>query len=229
MGELSDDPNQIAGDVLMVEFDDLDEEAQAIGREWERASAWRTIDAVAWIASRDPEVMMLVRAYRSFGRRQWSPDLTEQACRSVLLGHLRDGLNRAESDLLRAIEDGVLSYLPSEQDRLSAAKVREIWPQTTDASGAQVDQGAEVDSGIVVMSTGKGISDCEAWLRRHFEDYRAAKERGEAPEWIGRDDLKRMAVNGEFCGRLSGRGFRSAWSKAVEDFPERKAAGPKSV
>ena len=89
---------------------DLGAEAITASNGWDRALNWRWVDAAAWVAKRDPELMALVRGYRFYIRQRLSPDISEGACRNVLRNYVSESEWRNAEHLLRqALEDGSLS------------------------------------------------------------------------------------------------------------------------
>lgn len=75
----------------------------------------------------------------------------------------------------------------------------------------------EIDEPIV-MATAAAIRDCEGWLRTKFDEQTTAT-------WA-KPQFREKALE-EFSGRLSGRGFDSAWRAATSDFPDRARPGAK--
>jgi hypothetical protein len=83
------------------------------------------------------------------------------------------------------------------------------------------DQGEQEEAATAggAVSTAGGISECADWLRSEFEKPETASTR--------RDEFKAVALE-RFSGRLTGRGFRTAWERVAPDFPARSKAGRKA-
>lgn len=74
------------------------------------------------------------------------------------------------------------------------------------------------DSALQVQSTVAAVSDCAAWLEGEFGN--------RSTEGRDKDQFKTIALS-KFTGRLSGRGFDTAWRRARATFPGRAKPGPK--
>lgn len=103
---------------------DLDEDAREIARQWAVATDWHWVDAVAWVAAQDPEIMAVLAGYRDYRKRLHpSFDVGEGANRDVLKTILDPKLLELSARKLRVwCAGGALTVTSiSSGQRLSAA------------------------------------------------------------------------------------------------------------
>lgn len=94
-------------DVAKLTLADLDDDSRTASIGWQAAPTWRWLDAIVWVARRDPELMAFVRGYRFYIRREMPRNDSERCCRNTLLAHgPEDEWRRAERLLITAVEDG---------------------------------------------------------------------------------------------------------------------------
>lgn len=129
--------------------DIADERDKARGSDWKLAARWPWVDAIAWVALRDPEVMSVLSACRSMFGRDAESDTTERKCWAVLKTRVdRLSLEDAERQLRAwcraglAPVDGSGAPVTLPTDRLpydvmlSAADVQRMAPAIVAASVA---------------------------------------------------------------------------------------------
>lgn len=98
--------------------------------------------------------------------------------------------------------------------RVRRADVLLLWPP-----GAKAVDPDECVTPPPVVATAAAVKQCEEWLVRQFADPVNA--------CMTRTDYKRRAVAEVFEGRLSGRGFGTAWNAATEHNPSLRRPGPR--
>lgn len=140
----------------LIKYDDLRKNDQIVGAEWSKAIEWQAIDAMTWIAHRDPDLMKLVFGYRSMMRRLGlASEEVERACRFAIIPHLGSDLIEAELRLVSALGDGP-TYA-------SAAVIGE-WP-------AENCMGVENQQAAVVRDT-----PLKTWVRASLDAGMSCRE-----------------------------------------------------
>ncbi len=129
--EMLDAQDRVVDRPIRLEDLQVCPEALRDGDRWQQALRWCRVDAIAWIARRDPELMKLIRGYRAFMRirhADFGDEIIERACRTVLFSHIGEECWEAERGLLTAERDGVVRPLDDGLPPIVAKQCRSIFP-----------------------------------------------------------------------------------------------------
>jgi hypothetical protein len=91
-----------------LKIKDLSRRAAARAAGWDATPSLRWVDTVAWIATRQPELMMLLRGWR-YDLRSEMPEASESGLRDLAVAEIGvEGWKEAEHELRQTLDDRTL-------------------------------------------------------------------------------------------------------------------------
>lgn len=111
--------------------------------------------------------------------------------------------------------DGLMLLRKFRLLRVRRDQVLGLWPAKKPQEPAD-----EEERHASVMSTAAAVRECEQWLLGELANPANATMR--------QPQFKARAVSSIFKGRLSGRGFKTAWAAATQRYPDFRRPGPGS-